>query len=173
MTEEGVAPEAAVTAWPALAPLEDRLRELITSTEKKRVRARRTSSRLFILQAALLSLTTIFIGLSQGDVDLNGLSLVTSSMAAFLALVQGYFGYSDRWRHFTAQVASFYSIQAEAARLRAFAVQFSNGEVSQEAIQQLYDRLDATLREGMEKWSKITPPQAIQEAIKPNQGPTS
>ncbi len=157
--------DAAGSDAPALAPIEDRLDYLLSSTQKKRAHARKMSALFFVGQASAATITTVLVGLGEIDgVSLTGAALCTSATAAFLAVLQGYFGFRDRWRHFTSQVYGFYSIQAEIARLRAFAGQYGEPIVRSD-IEAVYKRLDAILKSGIERWDSIANSKEAAKAI--------
>lgn len=156
MTEAPRMPQESEHMWRALEPLQELLPSLIKSTNQKRARAQKRSAWLFVGQAVLMALTTVLVSVAKvGDFDLAPLAVVASSTAALLATIQGHFKDSDRWRHFTMQVHGFYGVQAELDRIKAFALQFDNGQISRERVENIYSRLDDVLGQSIDRWSKI------------------
>lgn len=150
----------------ALVPLEERLTYLIDTSQKKRLRYRRFSSRMFLAQAALSAATTVVVGLATTTPSwLKAAALIASSGAALLAVLQGFFAYRDRWRHYTTQVYRLYSLRSAIDRAKAVAETYGDGGVAQAEVEALYDRLDVIMDANIERWDKILNARAVHDAI--------
>lgn len=152
--------------WAPLRPLEERVAYLIDTSQKKRVKYRQLGSRMFILQAVLASVTTVVIGLATTSPRwLKAVALVTSAGAALLAVLQGYFAYRDRWRHYTTQVYRLYSLRAAIDRSKSVAQAYAGGTLTQEQVEGLYDRLDSIMDANIERWDNILNTKEVHDAI--------
>jgi hypothetical protein len=138
------------------AKLVEQIDHSAQSFDKKRTQFRRRDQNLFLVQASLILLTTIFAGLkiAGADDELRNAAVATSALASFLTMVLGRFAYRDRWIAYTDAWTHFIAM---GSRLEIVAALASAGQrpwptaheimTLDQEMQSIHDRVDARWRE--------------------------
>jgi hypothetical protein len=140
--------------------VEELLAQLVTvsdSFDARRKPLRRFDQILFVAQASLILLTTIFTGLKFDgyEVALKNLALAASAVASFLTVIIGRFAFRDRWAAFTDASSQLAALRSRVDLILALATSGQRPIPSADEISTLHKEMQDILDRVDGRWKQI------------------
>lgn len=144
---------------PSRVGVEELLSQIVTvsdSFDARRKPLRRLDQLLFVAQASLILLTTIFTGLKIDGRDalLKNLALAASALASFLTVIIGRFAFRDRWVAYTDASSQLTALRSKLSLLLALAAAGQRPMPSTEDLLALHKEMQEILDRVDNRWKQ-------------------